>query len=335
MKKILCLGEALFRLTTPTGSKIENFGDLKLLVGGAELNVAVNLAQFGLPTAFATKIPNNELGKIVTRTLAQYGVEHSRVILGTEMERLGTYYVEPGASMRAGNVVYDRAYSSMSLMSEVEWDLDTLLADVDILHITGITAAISDKWREHIVEIIECAHQKGIKVSFDMNFRSKLWTSLEAKKTYQQILPYVNYLSANILDAIHFMDIYLDENADLEKYIKSIADKYSNLEYIYGTIRHSVTPNQYDYKGFLYDARTTVMVKSSEYQIRDVIDRIGAGDSYTAGVLAGIAQNSSDQEIVDFATASSVLNHSYLSDYNLFNANEVHSFMKNSGNIVR
>lgn len=335
MGKILSLGESLMRLSSQKGNRLSNATELFLHYGGAEANVATNLSMWNHDVKYATKLPaENDLSRNIILQLKGYGVDCQNIIYGEG--RLGSYYLEVGTGLRATNVIYDRKYSAISLMDDIEWDLDQLFNDVDLFIITGITLALSPSWRQIGVKLIQEAKKRDIKVNFDMNFRQKLWSSQEAKETYAQLLPYVDYLSAGKLDAIHFMDVpEVEEEDEMSYYMQAIADKYPNLQYIYGTERRVKTPNTFDMNGFIWDCQSQAISKSVRYQIDSVVDRVGTGDTYAAGIIDGIVREDDLHKTVEFAMAATTLKHTVFGDVNLFTRQEIEEFMVNKSNIKR
>lgn len=334
MTKILTLGESLARLSTQKGSRLSDSTLLHLHYGGAEANVAMNMALLGHDVKYATKLPKaNGLSDSLAQQLRGYGVDCSEIIYGEG--RLGSYYLEVGSGFRASNVIYDRKYSTLSMMEENEWDLDALFKDVSIFHITGVTLAISESWHEIGVELVQEAKKRGIEISFDMNFRQKMWSYEVAQGAYEKVLPHVDYLSAGKLDAIHFMDIPEKEEAEWDYYLKGIAEKYPNIQYLYGTIRNSINPNSYEMFGYIWDAKEEKGAISKQYNNHTVIDRVGSGDSYTAAVLDGIIRKRPLEEIVEFGMSASALKHTVYGDVNPFSREEITSFMYNTGDVIR
>ncbi|XJS11311.1 PfkB family carbohydrate kinase [Aerococcaceae bacterium WGS1372] len=336
MGKVLALGESLIRLSSQKGFRLQNATQLYLHYGGAEANVATNLSILNHDVKYATKLPNDSgLTNNIVSQLKSFGVDCEHIIYGEG--RLGGYYLEVGSGLRATNVVYDRSYSAISLMEELEWDLEELFQDVTLFHITGITLGLSKNWHKLGVDLIKEAHQRGIKVSFDMNYRSKLWKPHEAKAVFEQVLPYVHYLSAGRLDAIHFMDVEeVEKSKDSWKYyMNGISERYPNLEYIYGTNRELITPNSYIMSGFVWDVIETKAYESKEYRIVEVIDRIGAGDSYAGAILHGFIKETDLQETVEFGMAAAALKHTVNGDVNLFKEEEIYAFMSNTANVNR
>lgn len=334
MNKILTLGESMARLSTESGYRLSDATQLHLHYGGAEANVAINMAQLGHKVRYATKLPNdNGLTNSLVSQLQGHGVDCSNIIYGEG--RLGSYYLEVGAGLRASNVIYDRDYSTLSLMDDNEWDLDSLFKDVSIFHITGVTLALSESWHEIGVKLIKEAKNRNIEVSFDMNYRKKMWSYEVATETYQKILPHVDYLSAGKRDAIGFMDIEEVEGKDWSYYLKEISKKYPNIQYIFGTIRNSITPNSYEMNGYIWDAKKVAGAISQQYDNYTVIDRVGSGDSYTAAVLDGIIYEKPLEDIAEFGIAASALKHTVHGDINPFSREEIEGFMENASDVMR
>lgn len=333
MTKILCLGESLARMSSFNGERLTNSTQLDLNYGGAEANVAVNLSLLKHHVEYATKIPENKLSENLMKVLHSYNVSSKNVLYGGP--RLGTYFLEVGSGLRPSSVIYDRAYSSISLMKEIEWDIDQLFEGITLFHITGVTLGLSSSWNELGVYLIQEAKKRGIEISFDMNYRQKLWTQEEAKIVFEKVLPLVDYLSAGNLDAIHFMDVEEIENASWDYYTRNMAEKYPNLKYIYGTNRDNLTPNSFIINGYVLDVQNNEPYESKQYRLDTVVDRVGAGDSYASGILDGIINDSPIQETVEFGMAASVLKHTVKGDINQFSRREIESFMSNTQNILR
>lgn len=334
MSKILTLGESLLRLSTTKKNTLSTSDQLNVHYGGAESNLAVNLSNLGHQVKYATKLPaDNSLSERLVRDLQSYQVDCSQILYGPG--RLGSYFLEMGTGLRAGKVIYDRKFSTLSMMEENEWDLDELFEDVSLFHITGITLALSEKWHSIGKDLIKEVVSRDIKISFDMNYRQKMWSHDTAKKVYEEVLSDVDYLSAGKLDAIHFMDIGEKEDADWKYYVSKIAEKYPNLDYIYGTNRESLTPNSFDMTGYIWDVKNMNGILSREYANHQVIDRVGTGDSYAAAILDGIIHKKDLDDVVNFAIAASALKHTVLGDVNPFNRTEIESFMSSSSDVVR
>ena len=332
MGKMLTLGEIMLRLSTTVGERVASSNQFFAHYGGGEANVAISLANFGHTVAFASKIPENALGDGVKQHLQRYGVECRYLLRGGN--RLGTYYVETGIGERAAQVVYDRKGSSFVEMTKSEWPTE-MFEGIDIFHISGITPALSKNWQQTLIELVQAAKQAGAKISLDINFRGKLWTTDEAKQYLKQILPYVDFCSAGKLDAQVFMDIPApDKETDDRYYYDQMNQLYPNIELFYGTHRKVISASHNILTGRLWHQGNYVV--SQSHIIDPIIDRVGGGDAFAAGVLHGIANQSSDQELIAFATAASALKHTVHGDCNLFSATEINDFIKNgSGKIVR
>lgn len=334
MGTILTLGESLLRLSTNKQDTLLTADSLNIHYGGAEANLAVNLAKLDHKVKYASKLPSgNRLSESLVQQLQSFGVNCKDILYGEG--RLGSYFLEIGTGLRATNVLYDRKYSTISMMDKVEWDLDELFKEVSLFHITGITLALSKKWHEIGLTLIKEAKKRNIKISFDMNYRQKMWSHGEAKAVYSEILPHVDYLSAGRLDAIHFMDIAEDNDEDWKYYSRKMAEKYPNIQYIYATNRELINPNSYDMTGYIWDVAKAEGVASKTYANHTIIDRVGTGDSYAAAILDGIIHKKELKEIVDFAIASSALKHTVLGDVNPFNRKDIESFMVNTSDVIR
>ena len=303
--------------------------------GGAETNVGLSLSRFGHKVSAISVLPeNNPLSDAILSRMLGYGVDTNSIM--KKPGRLGTYYLEQGNSVRGSKVTYDRKYSSIAMLDKLCWDLDEIFIETDLLHISGILPALSKKWQSWTVEIVRKAKEYGCYVSFDMNYRSKLWSYEEASPCFQQILPYVDILSAGRLDAIYFLKVASkDEDVSLEEIYKRVQAKYQNIKVLYSTKRNVISTNHNELQGF-FVGEDGVFVESKLYDINPIIDRVGGGDAFAAGILNGVLKGWDSQQIVDFGTASSVLKHTVFGDWNPFNEDEVFEFMtQKSGQIVR
>lgn len=333
--KVITLGEILLRFSTHQEIRIKNTDEFRVCYGGAETNVGLSLSQFGHKVSVASVLPeNNPLSDAIISRMHGYGVDTNLIV--EQPGRLGNYYLEQGNSVRGSKVTYDRKYSSIAVLETLCWDLDEIFKGVDLLHISGILPALSKKWQEWTVEVVRKAKEYGCRVSFDMNYRSKLWSYEEAYPCFRQIFPYVDILSAGRLDAIHFLKVVSeDEDVSLEEIYKRVQAKYPNIKVLYSTKRNVFSTNHNELKGF-FVGEDGVFVESKLYDINPIIDRVGGGDAFAAGILNGVLKGWDSQQIVDFGTASSVLKHTVFGDWNPFNEDEVFEFMnQKSGQIVR
>lgn len=333
-KNILCVGETLMRLSTEKGNHFFDTTCLHLHYGGAEANVAVNLSNLNHKATYFTKVPDNQLGHAAIKHVQKYGVDASPVIYGGE--RIGSYYLEAGAGARPTTVIYDRADSAISKMNMEEIDVDKLLEDKYLLHITGITAALSEKAREMTFALIKAAKEKGLKVNFDMNYRAKLWSMEEAAAFLKKVLPYVDYLSAGKLDAINFLGIEeAGEEAEdeLNYYYNKIHEMYPNIEIMYSTLRTVLSATHNTLQGtFWKDGKTEY---SKVHDMDFIIDRIGGGDAFAAGVLHGILNGKDPSYTINFATAFSVLKHTVNGDACPFTIEETERIMTRDARVDR
>ncbi|WP_291292141.1 sugar kinase [Enterococcus sp.] len=333
MANILTLGEIMLRLSTPVGERIAHSSAFAAHYGGGEANVAISLANFGHQVSFASKVPENALGDAVLHHLRSYGVDCRHLLRGGS--RLGTYYIETGVGERAARVVYDRAGSSFAQMADNEWS-EELFDGVDIFHLSGITPALSSTWRKLLVTLIKEAKAAGCKISFDINYRGKLWSTDEARVYLQEVLPYVDYCSAGKLDAQVFMDIPAaeKEEADDSYYYQEMHRKYPNIKLFYATNRQVFSASHNQLTGSLWHEGNYVV--SATHEIHPIVDRVGGGDAFSAGILHGLLTNKADQAIIDFATAASALKHTIHGDCNQFTEAEVTEFLAvGSGKIIR
>lgn len=332
MGKVITLGEIMLRFSTNQGARLAQSDKLNVHYGGGEANVAISLANYGHTVSFASKVPNNSLGEAVKKHLKRYGVGTDTLLFGGN--RLGTYYVESGIGQRAASVVYDRAHSSFSEMTSNEWSEEMLFSEADIFHISGITPALSHQWRTLTLELMKAAKRKGCKISFDINYRGKLWTQKEAGSVLKMLLPYVDYCSAGYMDAIHLLEIAPQPEEELSYYYKKMQAHYPNIQVFYSTKRTVTSASDNELTGTLWMNET--YYESKPQLICPVVDRVGGGDAFCGGVLHGLLTKENPQDIIEFATAASALKHTVEGDCNQFSEEEVNSFLAvGSGKIIR
>lgn len=329
MAKVLTLGEIMLRLST-VESRLAETSEMQAHYGGGEANVAISLANFGHQAYFASKVPDNALGLAVKRHLNRFGVHTDYLLFGGQ--RLGIYFLEQGVGIKAANVVYDRAYSSFSQMKENEWERLDLFAGIDLFHLSGITPALSPAWVELLIKLMQEAKSRKVKISFDINFRGKLWSQAQASVALKQILPYVDYLSAGKLDAQYLLGIENAQDLSLEQCYQEMQKLYPNIQVIYSTNRTILSAKHNQLQGTIYSQNQ--YYKSEVIDIPDIIDRVGGGDAYSAGILHGLLSGYSAQEIVNFATAASALKHMVYGDCNQFTLEEVQAYLKNGSSKI-
>ena len=329
MAKVLTLGEIMLRLST-VESRLAETSEMQAHYGGGEANVAISLANFGHQAYFASKVPDNALGLAVKHHLNRFGIHTDYLLFGGQ--RLGIYFLEQGFGIKAANVVYDRAYSSFSQMKENEWERLDLFAGVDLFHLSGITPALSPAWVELLIKLMQEAKSRKVKISFDINFRGKLWSQAQASVALKQILPYVDYLSAGKLDAQYLLGIENAQDLSLEQCYQEMQKLYPNIQVIYSTNRTILSAKHNQLQGTIYSQNQ--YYKSEVIDIPDIIDRVGGGDAYSAGILHGLLSGYSAQETVNFATAASALKHMVYGDCNQFTLEEVQAYLENGSSKI-
>ena len=330
MKKIVTMGEIMLRLSTKNNEKMLQANDYSACFGGSEANVAVSLSCLGNRTSFVTKLPNNPLGNAAEASLKKYGVDTQKIAWGGE--RLGLYFLEPGSSYRPSNVVYDRANSAMSEATADDFDFDSIWEDADWFHISGITPAISSKAFDLTLKAVKSAKKKRIMVSCDLNYRSKLWSVKKAREVMIQIMEYVDVCITGREDAITMLGFELlkrndDDTPNIEAYSRMFEEMVSRygFKYVACSIRRSFSASDNELSGLLYDGKN--LYQSKTYRISPMVDRVGGGDAFAAGIIHTILDNRNPQDIVDFGVATSVLKHTIPGDYNLVNEEEVKVLM--------
>lgn len=313
---------------------------LEATFGGAEANVAVSLANFGADAAFVSKLPAHEIGQCAINSLRKFGVDTSLVQRGGD--RVGIYFCEKGASQRPSKVIYDRAGSSIATAKTDDFDWDVIFRDVQWFHFTGITPALSDNLAEAVLQAVKSAKDKGIIVSCDLNFRKKLWSKEKACEVMSEICKYVDVCIANEEDAKDVFGIEA-ENSDIESgkldkqgYVsvaKQLTDKFG-FKSVAITLRESVNANDNNWSGMLYAGGNAFF--SKKYAMH-IVDRVGGGDSFGAGLIYAMLHDYYAQDAIEFATAASCLKHSVEGDYNMVSVDEVNALANGnaSGRVQR
>lgn len=341
MDKVVTFGEIMMRIQPPDYYRFVQVDSMTTTFGGAEANVAVSLANFGLDSCYVTKLPAHEIGQSALNALRRYGVRTDYIVRGGE--RLGIYFNERGASQRGSKCIYDRKGSAISLARSEEFDWEKILEGAKWFHITGITPALGENMVQSCIDAAIVAHKKGAKVSLDINYRAKLWTKDEAREALSKICKHVDICIANEDDAADVFGIRA-ENTDTKKgevntdgYI-SVARRLKEMfgfEKVAITLRSSINASRNDWQALLY-ANENDYAFSSKYEIW-IVDRVGGGDSFTAGLIYSTLKGKSTQEIVNWANAASCLKHSIIGDFNMVSAEEVEKLARGdaSGRIQR
>lgn len=334
MKKAVTFGEIMMRLQTYNYQRYIQATGFELVYGGGEANVAVSLANFGIDAAFVTKLPKNPIGDACLAEIRKHGVDTSKIARGGE--RLGIYFCEKGASQRASNVVYDRAHSSISTANADDFNWDEIFEGVEWFHFTGITPAISDSAAELCLEACKKAKDYNVKVSCDLNFRKKLWTSEKACKIMSGLMPYVDVAIANEEDAEKVFGIKASatdvtsgeiNHEGYKDVAKQLADKFG-FEHVAITLRESYSASRNGWSAMLYDGKDYYF--SKKYDI-NIVDRVGGGDSFGAGLIYSLMTGKTPEDAINFAVAASCLKHTIEGDFNLVSVNEVETLMKGDG----
>jgi 2-dehydro-3-deoxygluconokinase len=334
MARVVSFGEIMMRLVTPNFLRFVQTKSFDVTYAGAEANVAVSLANFGLEASFVTKLPKNEFGIAVLRYLRQYNVDTSHIIFGEG--RLGVYFLETGYSQRPSKVIYDRANSTFALSKPEEYDWDRIFDNADWFHFTGITPALGENLVQACLDALKKAKEKGITVSCDLNYRAKLWSQEKARQVMSQLVKYVDVLFANEEDAEKVFGIKADESNVVEGKLslKGYEQVCRRLKERFGfkrvaiSLRESIVANLNGWSGVLLDGDDFYSAK--QYTVH-IVDRVGAGDSFSAGIIHGFLTGMKPQETLEFAVAASCLKHTIVGDFNEVTLDEVKSLMKGSG----
>lgn len=340
--RVVTFGEILLRLA-PIGYKKLFQGEiLESTFCGSEANVAVSLANYGVDVAFVSKVPSNEVGQAAINSLRYFGVDVSRIVRGGE--RLGLYYLEKGASQRPSKVIYDRAGSAIGDASLNDFDWDNIFDGCKWFHFSGINPALSDEMHEICVEACNVAKKKGIMISCDLNFRKKLWSNEKANKLMSQLMTYVDVCIGNEEDTHSVFGIEA-ENTNVYKgvinhegYLK-VAEEVSKkfgCKYVAITMRESLSASLNNWSGMLYSSEVNECYYSKEYSI-NIVDRVGSGDSFAAGLIYSFAQNMNHNKAIDFAVGASCLKHSIEGDYNRVGVLDIENLISgdSSGRVQR
>ncbi len=326
MKKIITFGEIMLRLMPEGYTRFVQAEKFEATYAGGEANVAVSLANYGMEAAFVSKVPSHEIGQCAVNSLRRFGVDTSLMIRGGA--RLGSYFVEKGASQRPSKVVYDRKYSAISEADPSEFDWDAIFTDVDWFHFTGITPALSESCATMCKQALEVAKKKGITVSCDLNYRKNLWSKEEACKVMSELMPYVDVCIANEEDAGDVFNIHAKDSSitggelSKEGYIdvaKQLADKFG-FKKVAITLRGSISASDNNWAGMLYDGKDAFF--SPNYLIR-IVDRVGGGDSFGGGLIYSLLSGYDSQKAINFAVAASCLKHAIQGDFNQVTVKEV------------
>ena len=334
MKRIVTFGEIMLRLAPPGYDRFVQADTFTAIYGGGEANVAISLACFGANVRYVTKVPAHEIGQSAVDTLRRFGVDTAKIVRGGK--RLGIYFLEKGASQRPSKVIYDRAGSAIAEAEQGDFDWDGIFADAEWFHFTGITPAISDKAAALCKDALIAAKKHGLTVSCDLNYRKNLWTREKAGQVMGELMQYVDVCIANEEDAADVFGIKA-ENTDVSggrldhagyvSVARQLTERFG-FKKVAITLRTSISASDNDWAGMLYADGQAHFSKS--YSIR-IVDRVGGGDSFSAGLIYSLMRGKKDAEALEFAVAASCLKHTIEGDYNLVSVSEVEKLMGGDG----
>ncbi len=335
MAKIVTLGEIMMRLQPSGYKRFMQADSFDIVFGGGEANVAVSLAQFGEDVAFVTKLPRNAIADKCVKELKGWGVDVSKIVRGGD--RMGIYFCEKGCSQRGSNVIYDRAGSAIANIGENDLDISAVLDGAEWLHWTGITPAISGAMAEVTEKILIEAKRRNVTVSCDLNYRKKLWSREKANAVMSKLVKYVDVLISNEEDCKDVFSIEA-ENTDINSGVisqkgyegigKRLMGKFPNIKYVAFTLRESVSASCNGWSAMLIDGKN--VYKSKKYTI-DIVDRVGGGDSFGAGLIYGLKNKLGEQNAIEFAVAASCIKHTVEGDFNIASVDEVNKLAGGDG----
>lgn len=333
-KKVVTLGEIMMRLSTPDFKRFVQSDSFDVTYGGGEANVAAALCNYGLNGTFVTKVPNNALGQSAINHLRRYGVDTQYVARGGN--RLGIYFLETGASMRASQVIYDRADASIADVDASEFDFDKIFEGADWFHTTGITPALSDKAAALTEAALKAAKAKGITTSIDLNYRKKLWSKEKAREVMTRLCQYVDVCIGNEEDADTTLgftskgtdvtkgELNLDGYKDVFKQMK---EKFG-FKYIASTLRESHSASDNGWSALVYDG--TEFYSTKQYEVR-IVDRVGSGDSFASGFIYGLVTGMKMSDAAEFGVAASAIKHTIPGDLNHATLSDVKDLVGGDG----
>jgi 2-dehydro-3-deoxygluconokinase len=342
--KVVTFGEIMLRLATPDNLRFSQTSGYTATFGGGEANVAVSLANFGIPVEYVTRLPQNDLGTACLMELRRYGVGTQNILRGGK--RLGIYFLETGAVSRGSKVIYDRAHSAVSEIEKGMVNWDKVFENATWFHWTGITPAISQNAADVCLEAINAANERGIIVSCDLNYRKNLWKyGKTAGEVMTELVAGTDIILGNEEDAEKVLGIKPEgidvtaghvEGAAYESVSKQIMERFPFCKKVITTLRGSVNANHNTWSGVLWNGQQ--LLEAPTYQITHIVDRVGGGDSFMAGLIYGLlAYEGDDQRALHFAVAASCLKHTIYGDFNQVSVEEVEKLMEGdaSGRVAR
>ena len=334
--KFVSFGEIMLRLKSPGYDRLFQQPTLEATFGGGEANVAVSLANYGLDAKFVTALPDNDVGKACERELKKYDVDTSAI--AHTKGRMGIYYLETGACQRPSKVIYDREFSSFANIKEGDFDWNEILKNAKWFHVTGITPAVSADVAAEAIKALKTAKELGVTTSCDLNYRAKLWKyGKRADEVMPELVKYVDVVIANEEDCQKALGISSSNKPELGEIdlncYKEISDKvmadYPNVKTVAITLRESKSANRNVWSACINDGK--IFARSRVYDITDIVDRVGGGDSFAGGLIYGLATKGDAKAALEFAVGASCLKHTINGDLNLVTVEEVEKLIGGDG----
>ena len=336
MAKVVTLGEIMLRLSPPGYQRFTQADNFEINYGGAEANVAASLSQFGHHSLFLSKIPENAIGDAAISTLRSLNVDCNHIARGGK--RLGIYFLENGASVRPSSVVYDRADSSVTKASVEEFDFDEIFKDAKLFHVSGITPVLSEEAKKLTFAALKKAKEHQVMVSFDLNYRAKLWTSdvKEKQQMLSEMMEYADICFGNARDAAKCLG-YAEDGVDFingdysictdEEHMRNVLNHY-HFTYLVTTLRNSLSASDNGWSGAV--CTSDDYYKGRDYMLH-IVDRVGGGDSFASGFLHGILSNMGSRKSLEFGLAAAAIKHTIPGDLNYVTESEVLSMIESDG----
>lgn len=330
-KRVVTLGDVMMRLSTPGFSRFTQTNSFNVLYAGSEGNVASSLAILGVPSAHVTRFPENDFGYAATQSFKKIGVDTSHIIYGEG--RIGVYFLENGSMQRSSRIIYDRYDSVFAFIKPGMIDWNKVFENTSWFHWSGITPAISQGASDVCLEAVTVAKKKGLTVSGDINYRRNLW---QYGKTARDIMPALiektDIVVAGITDMENCAGI---SGESFESACQNFKRQFGGVQKITTTVRDSISSSHNKIAGQLWNGKK--LIESKQYDLTHIVDRVGAGDAYMAGLIYGILNNKSDEDALEFATAACAWKHSVEGDVNLASVSEIETLVKgeNVGKLLR
>ena len=329
-KKVVTMGEIMLRLSTPDYKRFVQADTFDVTYGGGEANVSAALCNYGLESSFVSKVPDSPLGQAAINHLRRFGVDTQFVVRGGN--KLGIYFVEPGASMRPTQVIYDRSGSSITEAEVTEFDFNKIFEGADWFHTSGITPAISDKALALTEAALKAAKAKGLTISIDVNYRKKLWSSEKAQEVMTRLCAYADVCigAETTLGFKSLTNNYIDGKLDLGEYqtaFEQMTEKFG-FKYIATILRESHSASDNSMSALVYDGKE--MYKTKEYNIR-IVDRVGTGDSFASGFIYGLITGMAMKDAAEFGAAAAAFKHTIPGDFNHATVGEIETLVSGDG----